>query len=333
MRAARITGEREIEIVDVPEPDPVENWAKVRVEAAPLCTEYKAWERGSTGFFGHEAAGEVVDVAQPGDVAPGDRVAVMPQFPCGTCRLCRAGEFIHCEHNHDFEAFTGSPHGKRTVAEYVLKPDWLLVPVPDDVSYPHAGMACCGLGPTFGACERLGVSGTDTVLISGAGPVGLGGVINATHRGARVLVSEPNAVRADLARELGADAVVDPTDGGNELDALTDGTGVDVAVECTGIPAAQRFALDAVRRRGSTAFVGEGGDLSIHVSDDLIRTGITVVGQWHYNRGLAPDVVDVIAANAEQLETFVTHEVPLAAVGEAFARQAAGETGKVVVRP
>ncbi|MFB6135361.1 MAG: zinc-binding dehydrogenase [Halobacteriaceae archaeon] len=334
MEKVEVAGERTAEVVSVPEPEPVADWVEVRVEAAPMCTEYHAWEAGRDGLMGHEAAGEVAEVAQPCDVAVGDRVVVMPQYPCGTCRLCRRGDYIHCEHGRDYEAFTGQAVGDETMAQYVLKPDWLLVPIPDGVSYAHAGMACCGLGPTYGACERMDVSGADTVLVSGAGPVGLGGVVNATHRGARVLVSEPDAFRADLARDLGADAVVDPReDGAAELEALTDGAGVDKAIECTGVPAAQRFALDALRRRGELTFVGEGGDLEVNVSDDLLRKGIDLHGQWHYNRGLAGEVMDVVEANGEKLDALITHEFPLEEVETAFELQSERRTGKVVLRP
>jgi len=65
--------------------------------------------------------------------------------------------------------------------------------------------------------------------------------------------------------------------------------GVDVTLECTGIPAARRFAADALRRRGSLAFAGEGGEFPVDVSDDFLRTGIEAIGQCHYDRGPAPD--------------------------------------------
>ena len=108
---------------------------------------------------------------------------------------------------------------------------------------------------------------------------------------------------------------------------------MDVALECTGIPPAQRFALVAGRRRGSLTFAGEGDDLTVDVSDDFLRTGITVVGQWHYNRGLAADLVSVIEANYKKIYTFVTHQIPLSEVERAFRLQADGRNGKVVLRP
>jgi len=102
----------------------------------------------------------------------------------------------------NFEAFHASHDGSATMAQYLVKPDWLLIPIPDDVSYDHAGMACCGLGPTFGAFNSMKVDRFDTVLITGLGPVGLGGIVNARYRGARVIGVESNPWRAQRACEL-----------------------------------------------------------------------------------------------------------------------------------
>jgi L-iditol 2-dehydrogenase len=135
--------------------------------------------------FGHEAAGEVVEVAQKGAVRVGDRVVVMPQYPCGRCALCLRGEYIHCQSGLKTKELLGSEWGTDTYAQFVVKQDWLLVPIPDGMSYEHASMACCGFGPTFGGMELMAVDAFDTVLVTGLGPVGLGAVVNARHRGAR----------------------------------------------------------------------------------------------------------------------------------------------------
>src|SRR5690348_11239048 len=187
MKTVAITGERQVAIEERPDPKPVGELVVVKILVAPMCTEYKAYRNGSpSAHLGHEAAGEVVEVAQAGRVRVGDRVVVMPQYPCGKCPLCLGGEYIHCQSNLDVPALTGSRWGTATYAQYLLKQDWLLVPVPEDLSIEHAAMACCGLGPTFGAMQLMRVDAFDTLLITGMGPVGLGGVINGVYRGARV---------------------------------------------------------------------------------------------------------------------------------------------------
>ena len=176
-----------------------DNWVLVKSQVVPMCTEYKAFAAGvNHRAFGHEAAGEVVEVAQPGRVKVGDRVVAMPMSSCGVCPLCLDGDFIYCQNTVDFAALHGSLSGFGTMAQYLLKQDWMLVPIPDGITYEHAAMACCGLGPTFGAMQLMGVDRHDTLLITGLGPVGLGGVINGRYRGARVIGVEANAYRAQI---------------------------------------------------------------------------------------------------------------------------------------
>jgi L-iditol 2-dehydrogenase len=267
-------------------------------------------------------------------VKPGDRVVVQPQYPCGKCALCVAGDYIHCREGVGLREFTGGPEGGATYAQYVLKPDWLLSPIPDDVSYEVAGLAICGLGPSMGAFDRMGVDAFDTVLITGLGPVGLGGVVNARFRGARVIGVDSVPYRQEKAKELGAEEVLDPGD--EDLVAkirdLTDGRGVDCSLDCSGTVAAERTCLDATRRRGQVAYVGEcGQDMAIRVSPDLIRTGISVHGSWHYNLNLYPSIVKVLRGSPV-VEKLVSHVLPFSQVQDAFEACASHETAKVLLK-
>jgi len=337
MKKAAIIGPRRSAVIDAPIPRPREDWVLVKVHVAPMCTEFKSFVSGrQSEYLGHEAAGQVVEVAQPGRVRVGDRVVVMPGYPCGKCELCLAGEYIHCQNQMDVARFTGSPEGSATMAQYLLKPDWLLVPIPEGMSYEHASMACCGLGPTFGAMERIGVDAFDTVLITGLGPVGLGGVINARYRGARVIGVEANAYRAERARLLGADYVVDPErdDPLQRILELTGGCGVDRAIDCSGAPEAHRLCIDATRRLGKVAFVGESqSETVVRVSPDLLRKGLTLVGSWHYNLKDAPRLMRVIAHSAEQIDALISHVYPLEEVQRAWETQASGRCAKVILTP
>lgn len=336
MKKAVILGERRAGIVDAPDLYPLKDWAVVKVHSAPMCTEYKAFVGGTkVDFLGHEAAGEVVAVAQEGAVKVGDRVVVMPLYPCGRCALCIAGNYIHCEHMFDFEPFYGLNEGYATMAQYLVKPGWLLPLIPDGVSYDKASLACCALGPSFGAFQAMNLSAFDTVLITGAGPVGLGAIVNARYRGARVIVAESIPYRIERARQLGAAHVVDPRDpdAAAQIKDLTDGLGVDCALDCAGYVPAERLCIDSIRRKGKVAFVGEcPDDLPIRVSPDLIRKGIAVIGSWHYNLNDFPNLMKVIQ-ESPLVDQLISHVLPMSAIQEAFELSASHETAKIILHP
>lgn len=329
MKKAIIEGERKASVVEVADPQPLGDWVVVEVQAAPMCTEYKGFVSGvANDTLGHEAAGVVSAVAQAARVQVGERVAVMPQYPCGRCALCVSGDYIHCE---SVSAVTGE--GRATMAQYLLKPDWLLPVIPDDISTEHGSMACCGLGPSFGAFERMQVDGFDTVLITGLGPVGLGGVINASFRGARVIAVDGVAWRRERALELGADLALEP-DSLEEIVAATGGLGVDAALDCSGAVAAHRLCIDATRRRGQVAFVGECGDETpLRVSQDMIRKGLTLVGSWHYNLRHVPGIWQVVRQRGGDIDRLISHRFGMSRVQEAFELQATGACAKVVLDP
>jgi len=323
-------------LVEKTNPKPKDDFVLVKIHVTPMCTEYHAFEAGrQSDSLGHEAAGEVVEVAQPGKVKVGDRVVVMPQYPCGKCPLCLAGNYIHCQNNLDVEAVSGNTTGRATYAQYVIKQDWLLVPIPDGVSYEHASMACCGLGPTFNAAQLMNVGAFDTVLITGMGPVGLGGVINCVYRGARVIAVEMHPYRANLAKELGAETVVNPQ-GENALDEimeLTGGVGVDKAIDCSAQVDAVRLLIDATRRKGHVSFVGASGDVTISGGRDMVGKGLTLHGAWHYNLADTPRMMELIKNSSALLDKFITHIFPMSQVQEAWELQVTGNCGKVVLYP
>ena len=112
MQKAILSGHRQAELIDVPDPQAKEDCAMVKIHASPMCTEYHAFGHGhKTGFLGHEGAGEVSVVAQPSKVEIGDRVVIMAQYPYGRCSFCIAGDYIHCLDNYNFADFSGRNTG------------------------------------------------------------------------------------------------------------------------------------------------------------------------------------------------------------------------------
>jgi len=277
----------------------------------------------------------VVATAQPCSVKVGDRVVVMPQYLCGKCPLCVAGEYIHCEKASDFARFIGSREGSATMAQYLLKPAWILPGIPAGVSYERASLACCALGPSFGAFQAMGLNAFHTVLVTGVGPVGLGAVVNARFRGARVIVVESVPWRVERARRLGAACVIDPNDAHAvaQIKEMTNGVGVDCALDCSGNIKAHRLCIDGTKRKGKVAFVGEcSEDLPIKVSADLIRKGLTLMGSWHYNLNDFPRLMKVIQ-ESPLIDMLISHVMPMRQIQEAFELSASHATAKIILKP
>lgn len=341
MKAVRISGRRQCELIDKPLPTIRRDYVLLKVHAAPMCNEYLAYrdlvylERNRPDSLGHEMAGEVVAAPESSPLQAGDRVVALCGYPCGRCGPCLAGYYAHCVRTDDPLEVCGSESGECGFAQYAIKPAWMLVPIPDSMSYVHASMACCGLGPGFGAMQRMRVGAGDTVLITGLGAVGLGGVINARFRGARVIAVVRSPYRADLARSLDADVVLDPSQG-SVIDAvrdLTGGDGVNFAIEASGQPEYQRLAIESLGHLGTAAFLSEPGTVQVEVERDLVAKGATLLGSLDINRYDADQLLDMIARIPDQLDKYITHRFALADIAMAFELQAARECGKIVLYP
>ena len=320
-----------------PTPVAQDDWVLVKLLSVPMCNEYQTYaQKKPMAHIGHEAAGIVADSAASGRFKAGDKVVVMPQLSCGTCKICLSGEYIHCRTARDSKALLGDNAADATFAPFMLKPDALLVKVPDDYDLDHAAMACCGLGPSFGAAERIGVCHDQTILVSGLGPVGLGAVINCVYRGARVIGTDPQAFRRDLALELGAAVALDPEseDAQQEILDLTQGHGVHGAIECSGAVSAQSFCIQAAGIKGHIACVGSSyGNAAVGLGREVLFKGLTIQGSWHYNRSVTQKLLRQIGEVGPQLDRMITHRFPLRAVKEAWEKQCAGLCGKVILQP
>ena len=209
----------------------------------------------------------------------------------------------------------------------MIKPAYLLLRVPDGISLKHAALACCALGPGFNAVQRTRVTATDTVLISGCGPVGLGAIINAVHRGARVIAIEPNPYRAALALELGAELVVDP----RELDrarTVLDG-GASCGIETAGLPGSAALVLSLLRPLSRLALLAWNVPIEL---PPLVPTGVEIHGSWHWNHQRDGDEMwALITSLGDALDEIVTHEFDFADVSDAMDLQDSGECGKILM--
>ncbi len=334
MKAAAITGPGVVEVLEQPRPRASGDLVVVQILLAPMCTEFKRRKDGVPELaLGHESVGVVVDAGDSRRVREGDRVAVMPHYGCGVCFLCTSGDYMHCPDLRDVLAETGQEYGVGSYAQYVLKPDWLVERIPDDISLVHGAMACCGFGPTFGALERMQVDATDTIIVSGCGPVGLGAVVQGVTRNARVFAIETHPYRAQLARDLGAERVFDPTteDVPALVHELTGGRGADAGVETSGAPTGPRTLALSLRARGRLAIVAWAGDVQF---PPLVPLGLDVFGVWHWNSLTSShEMWETVRRAGPRIDRLVTHLMPLEEVAVAMDVQDTGACGKIMLMP
>ena len=333
MKVAALTKPGLVEVVERPMPTAVGDLVVVKILVAPMCTENKSRKGGDiTDILGHEAAGIIVDAGTSRLVNEGDRVVVMPGNACGKCRYCVAGEHIFCQSPHDILAETGQTYGTATYAQYILKADWLLVPVPDDISLSHAAAACCLLGPSFNASQRMTVTNADILLVSGSGPVGLGAITNGLSRGARVLALEAHPYRMDLAKRLGAE-VFDPMDPNCERDILeaTGGWGVTASIETSGVPSNPALIARVSARRARVSIIAWGLDINL---PPIVPLGLDIYGCWHWNHQvMGQQMIETIRRARPYLDQIVTHRFDLDDVSTAMDLQDTGKCGKVLLYP
>jgi threonine dehydrogenase-like Zn-dependent dehydrogenase len=242
---------------------------------------------------GHEWAAEVVRVGRSvRGFAPGDRVV---------------GECVIGQEHFGF-SISGA------AAEFFVAKEAWLHRLPDNLTWTQGALVepfSCGYYATVRA-ENLDAS--DTVVVLGAGPIGLGVVAAAAGKGARVVVAEPSAARGELARTLGAEEVLDPTADGflDEVGEVTSGAGADVVFEASGKPAAMATALEVAGFRARLVYIGidVGGSaparLGLIQSKELQLRGI--IG----SPGVWPQTLRFLSRSAVDLTPLVTSSYPLA---------------------
>jgi threonine dehydrogenase-like Zn-dependent dehydrogenase len=226
---------------------------------------------------GHEPSG-VVEAIGPGvnRVRTGDRVLVYHISGCGQCDDCRRGYQISCS-SPQRAAYGWQRHGGH--ADKLLVEERDLLVLPDYLDFLDGACVACGFGTAYEALCRTEVSGRDRVLVTGLGPVGLATGMLAKAMGATsVCGTDPSPERRDLALQMGAVDIA--LDGQEDELKETLGDGAEVAVDCSGNGAGQLSALRNTRRRGRVALVGEGGRLTVDVSEVLIHRQLTVHGSW-----------------------------------------------------
>jgi len=346
MRGAVFLGERKVELRNFPDPTPGPGEVVIQMKASGMCGSDLKFYRSPPGaaqaalglggnaepfIAGHEPCGVVV-ARGPGvaerEAPIGQRVMDHHYSGCGVCHHCRVGWSQLCREGITVYGVTA--HGGH--ADFLKVPARTLVPLPEELSFAEGAAVACGTGTAYGALRRMHLAGGDTLAVFGQGPVGLSATLLGAAMGARVIAVETGPERLKLAREFGADAAIDASkeDAVQALKDLTSGVGVDLALDCTGAAAARRAAVRCVKTWGTACYVGEGGDVTLDVSPDLLRRQVTLIGSWTFSAMGMLDCARFIANNKIDLEKIFSHRWKLEQAAEAYRSFDTQTTGKGV---
>ena len=342
MKAAVLRGVHDLRLEELPDPRPADNEVLIRVKAAGVCgTDVHMWEGTNTeGTFpfipGHEWAGEVVEVGK--DIktfSAGDRVVAEVPIKCRVCPNCKDG--LDPNMCPDFELYGFSWEYPGGLAEYTVSKEERLFKIPDNVSYEEAAL----VEPLSVAYHGVWGSGGgaaphDRVVIFGAGPIGLFALLTCKASGALVIVVEPQPVRGQMARDLGADAVIDPTVGDvvEQLMDHTGGRGASLVLECSGSNGALETTIDVVAKGGRIVLIGQsaGRKIPIEIGKTIFQ-GARIVGSSG-SPYFFPKTLTFMSRRLVDLSLVITHQFPLTDVLEAFELgKKATDSAKILLIP
>jgi len=345
MRGAVFLGNRKIEIRNFPDPTPGPGEVVIEMKASGMCGSDLKFYRSPPGaaqaalglgggaepfIAGHEPCG-VVAARGPGvperEAPIGQRVMDHHYSGCGVCKHCRVGWSQLCRAG--IVVYGVTANGGH--AEYLKVPARTLVPLPEELSFVEGAAVSCGTGTAYGALRRMQLAGGSTLAVFGQGPVGLSATLLGAKMGARVIAVETNPERLALAKQFGAEVAVHADDSEKALKDLTRGEGVDLALDCTGIAAARVAAVRSAKTWGTVCFVGEGGEVTLDVSRDLLRKQLTVIGSWTFSAMGQAECARFIVDNRIALERIFTHRWKLEQADEAYRTFDTQSTGKGVI--
>lgn len=330
MKGLVFVGNRKLEIQDFPDPAPGDEDVVLEIKASGMCgTDLHLYRSPGGGpaaakamgvatgegayIGGHEPCGVVVARGKSVNdrhARIGQRVMQHHYHGCGGCPDCMSGWTQLCR-GPEKVVYGYNGHGGH--ARYMACPAHTLIPMPDDMSFEVGAAVSCGTGTAYTALRRMAMQGGSTVAVFGQGPVGLSGTMLAHAMGMRVIGVDVADERLELATACGADATVNSARNNpvEALLALTNGRGVDYALETSGNGEARVAAVRATRTFGTMCFVGEGGTVTLEVSTDIIRRQLNMLGSWTFSKTGQDDCARFISQHKVPVDRLITHRFKL----------------------
>jgi D-arabinose 1-dehydrogenase-like Zn-dependent alcohol dehydrogenase len=332
----------EIQEFEVPAPEP--EGVVIKVSMGGICgSDLHIW-RGDSPLFaamagnvaGHEMTGRVHalgsniktdSLGRP--LKEGDRVCFSYFYYCGRCYQCNKAEFAACPNKlmtmgPSISKFSGA-YGDY----YYLKPGGRIFKTPDEVTDEMATPVNCALSQVTYGLAKAGLQYGDTVVIQGAGGLGLNAIAVAKEMGADAVIAIDGVPsRLELAKRFGADEVIDisqmqqPADRIAKVKALTGGRGGDIVVEVVGLPSVVPEGLQMLREGGTYLEIGNisFGNTTTLDPSQLVWGSKKIVGVIMYDPWVIPEALDFLVRTKDKYphQDVVSHKFPLAQINDAF---------------
>jgi L-iditol 2-dehydrogenase len=331
-----------LEYTDFPDPQPGDDELLVRVKACGICGSDVHGFTGKTGrripplIMGHEAAGVVQGIGENArGFRKGDRVCFDSTVYCNKCAACRAGKYNRCVNRQVLGVSV--PEFKRhgAFAEYVAVPWWIVAGIPDNMSFVQAALlepVSIGMHAANRACISIG----DTVVVVGAGTIGLFVLQACKLKGARVIICDINEFRLGIARKLGADVVMNPAAVNlkETVFKATDGGGADVAFEVVGFAQTFADAVSVTKTGGHLVAVGNLQKTAEFNLQELVARELTFTGSYA-SSGEFRQGIDLVASGKINVEPLISDVLPLREGPSAFDRLLKAQENllKIVLEP
>ena len=336
MKAVWIQEPCNIQVTEVKKPDIREGEALLRILYCGICGADVASYTGNQPFTtypripGHEFSAQIVEIGEnERGLKAGDIVTANPYFNCGTCYSCQRGFVNCCEDNQtmgvqrdgSFSEYVAMPI-ERIIGGRGLSAEELALVEPFSISY-HA-------------LHRTEIDRNDTLLIIGAGPIGLFALMTAKAKGAKVCVADILDGRLQLAKELGADNIIncDKNNLREETERITDKHGFDVCIEACGLPATFLSCIDCAAFAGKIILIGNGKRETSFLHSVLLKKELNVFGSRNARSDDFAQVIDWIAEGKADVMKLVSAVYPMERADEAFRALAEnkGDLAKVLVK-
>ncbi|WP_320121815.1 zinc-binding dehydrogenase [uncultured Sphaerochaeta sp.] len=336
MKALYYVGEKKMELREIPTPVPNESEYLIQVKSNGICGSDFEGYMGKTGrrtppmIMGHEFSGVVAQAPKGGKFQEGQKVVVFPKPYCGVCEFCKKGMVNVCPEG----ICMGVLDVDGSMCEYVTIEEKYLLPF-DGISFNEAAFTE-PLAVAYRSVYKISdaeLAEADYTLIIGAGTIGLMALALLKYRGAKnVIVSDATDFRLGIAKELGADYLVNPRtqDFLAEITTITSGKMIDFSIEAVGIAPTAKNSLECLKIGGTAIWIGNAQKIIEVNMQNIVTKELKIKGNYVYDLDGFADSLRLLSERKINIKPLITHSYKLEDGVQAFKDLENNREGKML---